>query len=168
MGLACGDEYIYFVLAYQRCKDYGFVLERHRKWQECAAYQQRCVCSGEFLQVLISGLHNSERPESLVFCNQWELRDTGHLSQLQARYYNSPFGRTWNILFNIPGNLALKDLGIVIVRMEPMPFGPLLLHWVSLRNVYEKSTPAAYHHWCSLKSKGHEMRSSKLLMVFRD
>ena len=81
----------------ERFKDFGFVIEGCRRWQECAAYQQKCLNSGDFLRILVYGLRNLNRLESVLMCQEWNLRPAYPLGSLLAHYYNSPFGRTWHI-----------------------------------------------------------------------
>lgn len=82
---------------HERFKDFGFVIEGCRRWQECAAYQQKCLNSGDFLRILVYGLRNLNRLESVLVCQEWDLRPAYPFGSLLAHYYNSPFGRTWHI-----------------------------------------------------------------------
>ena len=98
------DEYLSWLISWRNnapdswsCKKfelYDFVIEGHRSWEECAAYQQRCIKSGDYLRILVYGLRNLDRVESVHECQKWDIRP----SQFhEAHYYNSPFGRTWSI-----------------------------------------------------------------------
>ena len=77
---------------------YDFIIEGHRRSQECAAYQERCIRSGEFHQLLADGLRNLDRVESVHVCQKWVTRTSRPLEFHQAQYYDSPFGRTRSIL----------------------------------------------------------------------
>lgn len=77
----------------EKLKDFTFVIEGCRRWQECAAYQQKCINSGDFLRILVYGLRNL-RLQSVLVCQEWSLWSHSR----QTHYYNSPFGRTWHIL----------------------------------------------------------------------
>lgn len=84
-------------LAYQECKDYDFLVEGYRKWLETASFQDSCIRSGDFARILISGLRNLGRLESLYVCNSWDTHLPEDIPPHQAHCYNSPFGRTWTI-----------------------------------------------------------------------
>lgn len=78
-------------------KPFDFIMEGYRVWQECAAYQQRCIESGNYLRILVHGLRNLDRLEYVRVCQEWDIQPSRALQSHQAHYYNSPFGRTWNV-----------------------------------------------------------------------
>lgn len=81
---------------------YGFIIEGHRHWQECAAYQERCIKSGDYHQLLTDGLRNLDRVESIHVCQERDITPSRPLEFHQAHYYDSPFGRTWHIFRTPP------------------------------------------------------------------
>ena len=85
--------------AYERCKDYDFITEGHRKWHECAMYQDNCIRSGDFDRILRFGLRNLDCLESLYVTNDWWPRI---FNPLHPHHYDSPFGRKWSILRATP------------------------------------------------------------------
>ncbi len=101
------DEYLGELISYhydkenpwlhKKLKPFNFIIEGYRVWQECAAYQQRCIESGDYLRILVHGLRNLDRLESVHVCQEWDIQPSRALQSQQAHYYNSPFGRTWNI-----------------------------------------------------------------------
>ena len=85
-------------LVYEQCEHYHFIVEGYRKWQECYTYQRMCLKSGDFLRILVSGLRNLDRLESVLVCHEWNIRPSRLLDPYQSHHYNSPFGRTWDLL----------------------------------------------------------------------
>ena len=47
-----------------------FVVEGRRKWQECAVYQQRLINCGDFIRILVYGLPNLDRLNSVHICRE--------------------------------------------------------------------------------------------------
>lgn len=98
--LACwgepGGSYVFWE---SKLMDVAFVTEGCRNWQERAAYQQRCINSGDFLRILVYGLRNLNRLESVQVCQEWDIWPD---YLLKAHHYNSPFGRTWHIFLAQP------------------------------------------------------------------
>ena len=79
------------------CKPFAFVDESYRAWQDFAAFQKRCHESGDYLQILVYGLRNLGRLESVYTCREWYTWPSVSKRYKQDHYYDSPFGRTWNM-----------------------------------------------------------------------
>ena len=82
---------------YNQCRHYNFIIEGYRKWQECALYEQRCMHSGDFLRILVYGLRNLDRLESVDICQRWVSRRLSIAQSDPTSYYPSPFGRAWDV-----------------------------------------------------------------------
>lgn len=94
---------------YNTCRQYNFILEGHRKWRECSLYEQRCMQSGDFLRILVYGLRNLDRLESVNMCQKWTSRHFYITQSDPTYYYPSPFGRTWDVFHAQPLGWANED-----------------------------------------------------------
>lgn len=93
--MTCQDRmHVSLAFEEEKFKDFDFVIDGWRSWQECATYQEKYVNSGDFLRIMVCGLRSLNRLNSVLVCQEW---DIWRYDPFKSHYYNSPFGRTWHI-----------------------------------------------------------------------
>ena len=93
-------------IAWEKCKDYRFIVSGYQKYQSSAAVQRALFKNGTFLEALVAGLKMLRNLSHVTIRDRWFFRqifdDRDPKRLLPRRAVGSPLARTWSIFYTWP------------------------------------------------------------------
>lgn len=98
-----------FVLVWNQCKDYDFIVKGIEKYRRCSRFQHSQLSNGAFLEKVVAGLQKLSNLSCIILDDQWSdievCRQKGSSDSngfLLRRLTGSPLSRGWNIFHTCP------------------------------------------------------------------